>query len=83
MPDGESECAPGMCQSSEGGTGGPQDLQQIAHEMLRRASNMKLVEIDWSKVNTFEELKEIVSCAIPCVVRNSPQYFRILKYLKQ
>jgi hypothetical protein len=56
----------------------PPGMAQMG-EML---AGIKFVEIDYEKVNTIDDLKLIVSTAIPMVVRNSPQYFKILKFIK-
>jgi len=77
VPEGQTECdncARGM----------PPGMAQMG-EML---AGLKFVEIDWDKIRSLPEAERteaiitIVSTAIPAVVRNSPQYFKILKYIK-
>lgn len=82
VEEGQVECE--MC-----ARGIPPEMRQQAEQFMRGIASIKFAEIDWEKIKSMpvderiNALMEIMGCAIPGVVVNSPQYFQIFKYLKR
>jgi len=80
IPDGETECE--SC-----ARGIPPEMAAMMGAM-KSMPKLQFVEIDWEKIRALplEErinaMSDILESAIPAVLRNTPQYFRILKYIK-